>query len=99
MHIRANRGSKSAGVDGKTRVTVEKQGVGKFLTEIHKQLKERTYRPDRVREKFQELFVDRFRGWPWPIHHFFERARKSSLVAGLDKASQLAIRQQLGRAA
>lgn len=51
-HIRVNRGSKSAGVDGMTRYHVEQgMGIEKFLHDLHKEIKTRTYRPQPVRQK------------------------------------------------
>lgn len=41
--VKANKGS--PGIDGKTFTDIEKYGVWKFLTEIEKELKEKTYKP------------------------------------------------------
>ena len=51
-HVRANKGSKTAGVDGHTRAYVE-VGLGedKFLRDIQAELKAETYRPRPTREK------------------------------------------------
>lgn len=50
-HVRSNKGSKTAGVDGQTRYTVQASGEEKFLQRIRKELKAGTYRPRPVREK------------------------------------------------
>ena len=46
---RANRGA--AGVDGETFASIEAQGVDKYLRQLHKELVEGTYRPQRNRKK------------------------------------------------
>lgn len=52
QHIRANKGSRTAGVDGVTRYAVEERiGVTKFLEGIHQELRTGTYRPTPVRQK------------------------------------------------
>ena len=52
QHLRANRGSKTAGVDGETRRRVETRlGTDRFLLKLREELKEGTYRPRPVREK------------------------------------------------
>lgn len=51
-HIKSNKGSKTAGVDGVTRYHVEERiGVGQFLTAIYEELRGKTYRPIPVRQK------------------------------------------------
>lgn len=51
QRVRANRGSRTAGVDGVTRFHVERHiGVGRFLGDIRAALKDGTYRPQPVRE-------------------------------------------------
>jgi RNA-directed DNA polymerase len=50
--IRANKGA--PGVDGMTIQQVEQNGVESFLQDIQTSLKERTYRPDRVRRVYIE---------------------------------------------
>jgi RNA-directed DNA polymerase len=47
--VRANRGSRTAGVDGLTRGHIERSGVERFLDQIRTELKARTYRPSPVR--------------------------------------------------
>lgn len=50
--VRANRGSRTAGVDGVTRRDVEQRvGVERFLDDIRTSLRDRTYRPQPVRER------------------------------------------------
>ena len=49
--VKRNRGSKTAGVDGQTRLRVEQQGVEKVLGELRESLRERTYAPLPVREQ------------------------------------------------
>jgi RNA-directed DNA polymerase len=50
--VRSNRGSRTAGVDGKTRNQVEHgPGVPRFLAELRSALKAGTYRPLPVRER------------------------------------------------
>ena len=52
QHLRANQGSKTAGIDGETRYRVETRlGVDRFLWKLHEELKTGTYRPQPVREK------------------------------------------------
>jgi len=52
QHIRGNKGSRTAGVDGVTRYLVEERiGVEKFLEGIHQELRNGTYRPQPVRQK------------------------------------------------
>jgi RNA-directed DNA polymerase len=49
--IKSNAGSKTAGVDGVTRWSVEhRMGINRFLEEIRLSMKERTYKPLPVRE-------------------------------------------------
>ena len=51
-HVKANKGSKTAGVDGRTRQYIETNvGIGKFLEDIRKDLKQGTYQPQPVRER------------------------------------------------
>lgn len=51
QRVRANRGSRTAGVDSVTRSYVEQRiGVKRFLEEIRSSLKDGTYRPQPVRE-------------------------------------------------
>ncbi len=50
--VRANRGSRSAGVDGQTAAYVEQVlGVGRFLTELREELRSGSYRPLPVKER------------------------------------------------
>src|SRR5215210_750375 len=50
--VRANRGSRSAGVDGQSAAYVEQVlGVQRFLTELREELREGSYRPLPVRER------------------------------------------------
>ena len=52
QHLRANRGSRTAGVDGETRHYVETRlGTDRFLLKLREELKAGTYRPRPVREK------------------------------------------------
>jgi RNA-directed DNA polymerase len=52
QHLRANRGSKTAGIDGETRFYVETRlGTDRFLQMLREELKAGTYRPRPVREK------------------------------------------------
>jgi RNA-directed DNA polymerase len=52
QRVRANRGSRTAGVDGRTRAYVEQQvGVARFLEQLRGSLKDGTYRPQPVRER------------------------------------------------
>jgi len=48
--VRANRGA--AGVDGQTIRDIEKAGVGQFLEELAVELREKRYRPNRVRRAY-----------------------------------------------
>jgi RNA-directed DNA polymerase len=48
--IRANKGC--AGADGKTIEEVEKKGIGQFLNEIQKDLKEKTYRANCIKRVY-----------------------------------------------
>jgi len=51
-HVKSNRGSRTAGVDGRTRWHIEhRAGVQSFLEELRSALKARTYRPTPVRER------------------------------------------------
>ena len=51
-HLKANKGSQTAGVDGMTRYHVEQRvGVTTFLRDLHTQLKTHQYRPQPVRQK------------------------------------------------
>lgn len=50
--VRSNRGSKTAGVDGRSRWHVEQRvGVAPFLEELRSEMKARTYRPSPVKER------------------------------------------------
>jgi len=50
--VRGNKGSRTAGVDGKTARYIEVvQGAGEFLGQVRQQLKLRSFRPVPVREK------------------------------------------------
>jgi RNA-directed DNA polymerase len=50
--VRANRGSRSAGVDGQTAAYVEKVlGVERFLSELREQLRSGSYRPVAVKQR------------------------------------------------
>jgi RNA-directed DNA polymerase len=50
--VRGNKGSRTAGVDGKTARYIESvQGAGVFLGQLRRQLKERSFRPVPVRER------------------------------------------------
>ncbi len=50
--VRGNKGSRTAGVDGKTARYIESvQGAGVFLGQLRRQLKERGFRPVPVRER------------------------------------------------
>ena len=52
LRVRANRGSRSAGVDGQTAYHVEQVlGVERFLAGLREQLRSGSYRPRPVREK------------------------------------------------
>jgi len=48
--VKRNRGSKTAGVDGQTRASIERRGVERTLSELGQALKDRTYAPQPVRE-------------------------------------------------
>lgn len=51
-HIRSNKGSRTAGVDGMTRYHVETRvGVDTFLLDLHRDLKDGCYRTQPVRQK------------------------------------------------
>ena len=51
-HLKANKGSQTAGVDGVTRYHVENRvGILAFLAELHTALKTQQYRPQPVRQK------------------------------------------------
>ena len=51
-HVKANKGSRTAGMDGQTRRSIESGlGVEKFLEYLHKELKRGTYLPQPVIEK------------------------------------------------
>jgi RNA-directed DNA polymerase len=50
--VKGNRGARTAGVDGMTVRRIEQgQGVDDFLAELRSELRARTYRPSRVRER------------------------------------------------
>ncbi len=50
--VKANRGSRSAGVDGETAYYVEKVlGVERFLTELREELQSGSFRPDAVKQR------------------------------------------------
>jgi len=50
--VRGNKGARSAGIDGETARSIESGvGVEAFLGDLRVQLKERTFRPDPVRER------------------------------------------------
>src|SRR4051794_5488945 len=50
--VRGNRGSRSAGIDGQTAYEIEvRQGVGRFLGELHQELRAGTFRPLAVKER------------------------------------------------
>lgn len=50
--VRSNKGARSAGVDAQTAYSVEKErGVENFLSELRADLKDRTFRPQPVRER------------------------------------------------
>lgn len=51
LRVRNNKGSRSAGIDGRTRKRVEHYGVERFLEEIRSSLKDRSFRPLPVRER------------------------------------------------
>jgi RNA-directed DNA polymerase len=52
QRVRANRGSRSAGVDGETAYYVEKVlGVEQFLAGLREELRSGTFRPDAVRQR------------------------------------------------
>lgn len=51
LRVRSNKGSRSAGIDGRTRKRVEHYGVERFLEEIQSSLKDRSFRPMPVRER------------------------------------------------
>jgi RNA-directed DNA polymerase len=49
--VKRNRGSRTTGVDGQTRARVEQMGVDRVLAELHRELKDGTYRPLPARER------------------------------------------------
>jgi len=49
--VRGNKGSRSAGVDGRTARQIEQSGVEAFLDDLRGQLKARTFQPLPVRER------------------------------------------------
>ena len=50
--VRGNKGAGTAGVDGRTAVSIEaEQGVGEFLGELRSQVRDRSFRPLPVRER------------------------------------------------
>ena len=52
QRVRANRGSRSAGVDGQTAAYVEQvRGVERFLAELREELRSGSYRPDAVKQR------------------------------------------------
>lgn len=52
QRVRANRGSRTTGVDGMTRADVENRiGVERFLSELRASIKDGSYRPQPVRER------------------------------------------------
>jgi len=52
LRVRANRGSRTAGVDGKSASQIESgPGVERFLNELRDELRRGTYRPQPVRER------------------------------------------------
>ena len=52
MCVKANKGSRTAGIDGSTRGYVERRyGVERFLTELREELKSRTFQPLPVRQR------------------------------------------------
>ncbi|WP_299752924.1 group II intron reverse transcriptase/maturase [uncultured Tateyamaria sp.] len=53
IRLSRNRGSQTPGTDGMTRRRIEEQvgGVGRFLDEVHDELKSGNYRPEPVRQR------------------------------------------------
>lgn len=52
QRVRANRGSRTAGVDGQTAAYVEQVlGVGQFLAGLREELRSGSYRPDAVKQR------------------------------------------------
>jgi RNA-directed DNA polymerase len=52
VRVRGNKGARSAGVDGQTAYSVEKErGTDAFLRDVREQLRSRTFRPLPVRER------------------------------------------------
>jgi len=49
--VRGNKGARTAGVDGRTAVSIQGQGVGEFLEGLRASLKDRSFRPLPVRER------------------------------------------------
>ena len=50
--VRGNKGAATAGVDGRTAVSIEaRQGVEEFLGELRSQVRDRSFRPLPVRER------------------------------------------------
>jgi RNA-directed DNA polymerase len=60
--VRTNKGARTAGVDGKTVLSIAgAQGVEEFLDEVRSLLKERTFRPLPVRERMIPKSAGKFR--------------------------------------
>src|SRR3954468_3524552 len=51
QRVRANRGSRSAGVDGQTARYIERVGVERFLGTLREELRTRSFRPLPVKER------------------------------------------------
>lgn len=52
VRVRGNKGARSAGVDGQTAYSVEKErGTEAFLRDVREQLRSRTFRPLPVKER------------------------------------------------
>ncbi len=49
--VRGNKGARTAGVDGRTAVSIQALGVGEFLDGLRASLKDRSFRPLPVRER------------------------------------------------